>query len=133
MQSQPLVKPGQLAKVDLYSQRFSADCMHAKGFLDRKGITYNEFVIDNDPELREVMLQRAGAKSKAPQIFINGRAIGGWQQLEALEAAGELDVMLDQKPRDIVQEEIRAANRPADVPGQDRPAKGGIFSRFLRP
>ncbi|MEI8250494.1 MAG: glutaredoxin domain-containing protein [Synechococcus sp. ELA057] len=107
--------------------------MHAKGFLDRKGITYNEFVIDNDPELLEVMLQRAGAKSKAPQIFINGRGVGGWQQLEALEAAGELDVMLDQKPRDIVQEEIRAANRPEGAAGQDRPAKGGVFSRFLRP
>lgn len=129
MQPQPPAKPGPpVAKVDLYTERFSADCMHAKGFLDRKGVTYNEFVIDNDPEVREVMHQRAGAKSKAPQIFINGRGIGGWQQLEGLEAGGELDVLLAQKPRDIVQEENRAARNAAGAP-----AKGGMFSRLLRP
>jgi len=115
-----------VAKVDLYSQRFSADCMRAKGLLDRKGVTYNEYIIDSDEESREVMLQRSGGKSSVPQIFINGRSIGGSEQLEALDVAGQLDVLLAETPRNYVAEEAAAQARN---PGAPR----GLFSRFSRP
>ena len=135
MQSQQPAKPeSPIAKVDLYSERFSADCMHAKAILDHKGVSYSEFVIDNDPERREEMLQRAGAHSKVPQIFINGRAIGGWQQLKGLDDAGELDVLLAQKPRNIIEEEASRASRSSAQAksAEGKPSKG-LFSRFLRP
>jgi glutaredoxin 3 len=119
--------PPPVAKVDLYRHRFGADCMRAKGLLDRKGVTYNEFIIDSDDESRQVMLQRSGGNSSVPQIFINGRAIGGTDQLEALDAAGQLDVILGERPRDVHAEEARAAQDQAKSGGR------GLFARFGRP
>lgn len=102
--------------------------MRAKALLDRKGVTYNEFIIDSDDESRQVMLQRSGGNSNVPQIFINGRAIGGMDQLESLDAAGQLDLLLGERPRDFHAEEAAAA---ADA----RPQGGGrgLFARFARP
>lgn len=119
--------PPPVAKVDFYRQRFSADCMRAKALLDRKAVTYNEFIIDSDDESRQVMLQRSGGNSKVPQIFINGRAIGSTDQLEALETSGQLDVILGERPRDFVAEEAAAAR------AQEQPQVGrGLFARFGR-
>jgi glutaredoxin 3 len=118
-----------VAKVDFYRNRFSADCMRAKALLDRKGVTYNEFIIDSDDETREVMLQRSGGNSKVPQIFINGRAIDGTELLEALDASGQLDVMLGEAPRDVHAEEAGATQK-----GQSRNSSGvrGLLGRFGR-
>jgi glutaredoxin 3 len=117
-----------VAKVDLYRHRFSADCMRAKALLDRKEVTYNEFIIDSDDEAREVMLQRSGNTS-VPQIFVNGRAIDGIELLEALDASGQLDAMLGEAPRDIHAEEARASQE-----GQTPSARGvrGLLARFGR-
>ena len=117
-----------VAHVDLYSERFSADCMNAKAILDHKGVAYSEFVIDNDPESRQVMLQRAGARSRAPQVFINGRGIGGWKQLQALDVAGELDALLAEKPHNLVADERARANRDA---GQKENPRKGFLSRLM--
>jgi len=112
--------------VGFYSERFSADCMRAKALLDRKGVAYNEFIIDSDDESRQVMLHRSGGNSSVPQIFINGRAIGGTEQLEALDMAGQLDLILGERPRDIHAEEATAS--------QDPPQGGvrGLFALFGR-
>lgn len=117
--------PPPVAKVDFYRHRFSADCMRAKALLDRKGVTYNEFIIDSDDESRQVMLRRSGGNSSVPQVFINGRAIGGTDQLEGLDAAGQLDVILGERPRDILAEEARARQ-------DQRRNEGGVRSLFAR-
>ncbi|KEF42544.1 MAG: glutaredoxin [Cyanobium sp. CACIAM 14] len=84
----PEVKPP--AKVEIYTLRFSADCIRAKGLLDRLGVTYNEYIIDDDELNKEVMMKRAGGRTGVPQIFIDGKAIGGYSELEKLESAGDL-------------------------------------------
>jgi glutaredoxin 3 len=124
----PTPPPPPVAKVDLYRHRFSADCMRAKALLDRKEVTYNEFIIDSDDEAREVMLQRSGNTS-VPQIFVNGRAIDGIELLEALDASGQLDAMLGEAPRDIHAEEARASQE-----GQTPSGRGvrGLLARFGR-
>ena len=108
---QPAPPPPPVAKVDLYSRRFSADCMRAKSIFDRKGAVYSEYIIDTDEENERVMLYRSGGESSVPQIFINGKAIGGLSALEKLDAVGELDQILGQPPRDIIAEEAKAADR----------------------
>ncbi len=128
VQPAPAPPPPPVAKVDLYRHRFSADCMRAKALLDRKGVAYNEFIIDSDDESRQVMLQRSGGNSSVPQIFINGRAIGGTEQLEALDLAGQLDVILGERPRDIHAEEARAMQQD-----QSQNRGRGLFARFGRP
>ena len=112
----------------MYTRRFSPDCMRAKGLLDRKGVTYSEFIIDSDLESEQVMLQRSGGSNNVPQIFINGRTIGGLPQLEALDASGQLDVMLGERPRNILAEEAEAADQNTDPPSGGR----GLFSLFRR-
>lgn len=126
-QQAPAPPPPPVAKVDLYRHRFSADCMRAKALLDRKGVTYSEFIIDSDDESRQVMLQRSGGDSSVPQIFINGRAIGGTEQLEALDAAGQLDAILGQRPRDFGAEDASKAR-----PQQPQSGGRGLFARFGR-
>ncbi len=88
----------QKAKVDVYTSRFSPPCMEAKALLDRKEVTYNEFFIDRDEQSRTVMLKRSGGRTSVPQIFINGRPVGGFDELLALEDGGQLDLLLSQSP-----------------------------------
>ena len=86
------VKPP--AKVELYTYRFSSDCIRAKGLLDRLNVTYNEFIIDDDEINKEVMMKRSGGRTSVPQIFIDGIAIGGYAELQRLNAGGVLAALL---------------------------------------
>ena len=86
------VKPP--AKVDIYTYRFSPDCIRAKGLLDRLGVTYNEFIIDDDEINKEVMMKRSGGRTSVPQIFIDCIAIGGYGELAKLHSAGDLGPIL---------------------------------------
>jgi glutaredoxin 3 len=86
------VKPP--AKVEIYTFRFSSDCIRAKGLLDRLGVTYNEYIIDDDDLNRDVMMKRSGGQTSVPQIFIDGKGIGGYNELQKLHSVGELAALL---------------------------------------
>ena len=92
------MKQPQQAKVDVYTSRFSPPCMKVKALLDGKSVTYNEFFVDRDEQSRTVMVKRSGGRTDVPQIFINGRALGGFEELHALELGGQLDLLLSQAP-----------------------------------
>lgn len=81
-------------KIDIYTTRFCPYCIRAKGLLDRKRVTYNEYLLDDDDFQREVMIRRSNGRTSVPQIFIGGRGIGGCDELHVLDSVGELDVML---------------------------------------
>ncbi|MFM7733815.1 MAG: glutaredoxin domain-containing protein [Cyanobium sp.] len=80
-------------KIDLYTSRFDVQCILTKGLLDRKGLEYNEYDVEDDFN-REVMLKRAGGETTLPQIFVNGRSVGGLEGLTGLIEAGELDAFM---------------------------------------
>jgi glutaredoxin 3 len=82
------------AKVEIYTWRFCPFCVRAKALLDRKGVAYREYAIDGDEPARAVMAERADGRRSLPQIFINDAAIGGCDELHALERAGRLDPLL---------------------------------------
>lgn len=82
------------AKVEIYVWTLCPFCRRAKALLDRKGIVYEEYVIDGDEAARAVMAQRAQGRRSLPQIFINDRPIGGCDDLHDLEAKGTLDQLL---------------------------------------
>jgi glutaredoxin 3 len=107
--------------------------MQAKTILDRKGVTYSEFIIDYDDESREVMLKRSGGRDSVPQIFINGRSIGGSEALEALNLSGQLDALLSERPRDFVNEDNEATRAAANEAGRSSGGRWNLFSRFRRP
>jgi glutaredoxin 3 len=84
-----------MTKVEIYTTRTCPFCIRAKQLLDSKQVRYQEYPVDNDPELRKKMTERAGGLTSVPQIFINGIHKGGCDDLFALQANGELDRLLN--------------------------------------
>ena len=82
-----------MAKVELYTTAWCPFCVRAKQLLNSKNVAFEDTDVDREPQQRAVMIQRGGART-VPQIFINDHAIGGCDELFALERAGELDALL---------------------------------------
>ena len=80
--------------IEIYVKTTCAYCFRAKRLLDSKGAAYSEIIIDFGGQQRQEMIQRANGRTTVPQIFIDGRHIGGCDDLMALEMAGELDELL---------------------------------------
>lgn len=79
-----------MAEVVVYTKEHCPFCIRAKRLLDDKSIPYQEIVVTGNPEREQEMIRRS-QRFTAPQIFINGQGIGGSEELQALEASGELD------------------------------------------
>jgi glutaredoxin 3 len=77
----------------LYTTAVCPYCVRAKALLDSKGVVYRELRVDENDELRDEMVRLSGRRS-VPQIFINQQAIGGCDDLYALEKQGNLDSLL---------------------------------------
>ncbi len=82
------------AEIVMYSTAFCGYCQRARSLLERKGATIREIKIDEDAMQRDVMLKRSGGRRTVPQIFIGDRHVGGYDELAALDRAGELDALL---------------------------------------
>lgn len=82
------------ATVEIYTKWGCPYCSRALALLGRKGVHVTEYDITFGGEKRKEMLERAPEAMTVPQIFINGRHVGGSDDLAALDAAGELDPML---------------------------------------
>lgn len=83
-----------LADVVLYTKPGCGYCHAAKALLDGKGVDYAEIVAAHDPSKKQEMIQRSGGRMTFPQIFIDGKHIGGADDLRALDRRGALDPML---------------------------------------
>ncbi len=81
------------AKVVMYTTQQCPFCVRAKALLRHKGVSFEEIDVGDDPELRARMVEASGRRT-VPQIFINDRAIGGFEELHALDQGGELDRLL---------------------------------------
>jgi glutaredoxin 3 len=69
-------------------------CLRAKRLLDMKKIDYQEYPVDFDRPKKAEMVERSNGRTTVPQIFINGRHIGGCDDLMSLEQQGKLDELL---------------------------------------
>src|SRR5215510_279274 len=83
-----------MVKVLMYTTQFCPFCVRAKALLRHKGIEFEEIDVGGDDQLREKMVAESGGRRTVPQIFINGAAIGGFEELQALDEQGELDRLL---------------------------------------
>ena len=86
-------------RVVVYSTPFCGYCGAAKRLLAGKGVEVTEIDVMFDPEQRRKMMEQSGGRRTVPQIFIDGRHIGGFDDLSALEANGDLDRLLAEKPQ----------------------------------
>ncbi|KTD16704.1 glutaredoxin 3 [Legionella jordanis] len=82
-----------MAEVIMYSTAYCPYCTKARDLLDRKGITYTDIRVDDQPDRRDEMITKSGRRT-VPQIFINGQHIGGCDDMYALEEEGHLDKLL---------------------------------------
>jgi len=62
--------------------------------LKNKGVAFTEYDVQRDLACQAAMVERSGGARSIPQIFINGKHIGGCDDLYALDLRGELDPML---------------------------------------
>lgn len=87
-----------MARVEIYTTAYCPFCVRAKALLAHKGVKYTEIDVGGDPILRAKMTKLAGGRRTVPQIFVNGRSIGGFDELASLERAGKLDPLLAENP-----------------------------------
>jgi glutaredoxin 3 len=83
-----------MAKVQIYSTPVCPYCVRAKSLLKSKGQSYEEVDISINPQVRDEMMAKAGGRRTVPQIFIDDKHIGGFDDLYALDQKGELDPLL---------------------------------------
>ena len=87
-----------LAKIDIYTTPFCGFCYRAKALLEGKGVRFTEIDVTVTPGARREMMERAGGNRKVPQIFVDGRHLGGCEELFDLESRGALDSLLGAPP-----------------------------------
>lgn len=83
-----------MAQVEIYATPTCPYCQRAKELLRSKGAVFSEIDVAAEPDRRQEMTQRAGGRRTVPQIFIDGRHIGGCDDLHDLDAQGGLDPLL---------------------------------------
>jgi glutaredoxin 3 len=83
-----------MAKVEVYTKAFCPYCSRAMNLLASKGVEVEQFDLTMGGPKRAEMLQRSNGRTTVPQIFIDGRHIGGSDDLAALDRDGKLDPLL---------------------------------------
>lgn len=83
-----------MAKVEIYTKTFCGFCVRARHLLEAKGVKFEEYVIDGGGPKRDEMIERSNGRTTVPQIFIDGRHVGGCNDLYALERDGKLNELL---------------------------------------
>ena len=80
--------------VKLYTTPICPYCVRAKSLLTKKGVSFEEIDVFMDDTARQEMLAKSRGARTVPQIFIGETHIGGFDELYALDKAGELDPLL---------------------------------------
>ncbi|MES2825010.1 MAG: glutaredoxin 3 [Pseudomonadota bacterium] len=82
-----------MARVLMYTTAICPYCVNAKKLLAQKGVTVEEVRVDQNPQLRNEMMEKSGQRT-VPQIWINEHHVGGFTDLWALDKQGKLDELL---------------------------------------
>jgi glutaredoxin 3 len=81
-------------KVEIYTKAFCGYCFRAKRLLESKGVDFTEYDITFGGEKKTEMIERKPDARTVPQIFIDGQAVGGSDDLARLDQEGKLDALL---------------------------------------
>ncbi|MEO6092309.1 MAG: glutaredoxin 3 [Novosphingobium sp.] len=82
------------ATVEIYTKWGCPYCVAARMLLDRKGVSYSEHDITMGGPKRAEMLERVPSAVTVPQVLVDGRALGGFDEISALDREGKLDPLL---------------------------------------
>lgn len=82
-----------MAKVVMYSKVPCPYCVNAKRFFQEKGIQFEEIDLTNNPDEMQRIKNETGWRT-VPIIMIDGKLIGGYSDMKALDEEGKLDPLL---------------------------------------
>ena len=82
-----------MARVVIYTTNYCPYCTAAKALLRSKNVEFEEVDVTDDPARRSEM-EKLAQRRTVPQIFIDGKPIGGYDDVRRLDAKGELDCLL---------------------------------------
>jgi glutaredoxin 3 len=82
-----------MERIRIYTTAWCGYCLRAKVLLDRLGLSYEEISLDDDPAFRTTLQELTGGWT-VPQILVDGRPIGGYDELWRLDREGRLDALL---------------------------------------
>ena len=114
-----------MSHVVVYSKEACGPCARAKALLSRKGVPFQEVDVTSDPVREREMIERAGGRRTVPQIFIGGVHVGGFDELETLDAQGRLDALLALRGSEIASGSAAVAGAvtaPERIPGRPEEA-----------
>jgi len=83
-----------MPEIEIYTQDWCPFCARAKQVFDTRGVAYREIPAERGTTARAEAARRSGGRTSVPQVFIDGRHVGGCDDLLALERAGKLDPLL---------------------------------------
>ncbi|MBI2209791.1 MAG: glutaredoxin 3 [Deltaproteobacteria bacterium] len=86
-----------MPKVVIYTTNYCPFCARAKALLRTKHVDFEEIDITVDEHLREEVTRLSGRRT-VPQIFIDGKSVGGFDDIRELDMSGELDRLLGVQP-----------------------------------
>ncbi|HEY4179292.1 MAG TPA: glutaredoxin 3 [Kofleriaceae bacterium] len=84
------------AEVKIYTREWCGYCTSAISLLKKKGVAFEQIHTDGKPDLRQWLVSETGQRT-VPQIFIDGKSIGGYSDMSALDDDGELDKLLSRQ------------------------------------
>jgi len=77
-------------QIKMYTKGYCSFCYAAKNLLAKRGLTYEEISLSDNPSIEQEMRKLTGGRT-VPQIVIDGRPIGGYTELVELDMDGELE------------------------------------------
>ncbi len=83
-----------MAKIEIYSKEWCPYCTKAKALVRSKNLEYEEIDVTSDA-VRELEMIERSKRRTVPQIFIDDRSVGGYDDIAQLNATGELDRILN--------------------------------------
>lgn len=82
-----------MARAKIYSTAYCGFCRMAERLLSQKGADFESVDVTEDATTRDWLVQETGRRT-VPQIWIGETYVGGYDDLAALDRAGELDELL---------------------------------------
>jgi len=82
------------AKVEMYTKWGCPYCVAARSLLDKKGVAYEEYDVTMGGPKKAEMLERVPGARTVPQVLVDGQALGGFDDISALDRQGKLDPLL---------------------------------------
>lgn len=79
--------------IEIYTKDWCGYSQRAKALLNANDLDFDELDVTHDALAEREMIQRSG-RTSVPQIFIDGIHVGGSDELFALDASGELDLLV---------------------------------------